>query len=101
MRLDAVWRVGIYPARRLRMLCIQAENDDGDLGEMARGVCEGLHLTSADQNAIRDQVLYVSERTHTGLIFLTAVVAPLLEKHRPDILRLDPLLAFLGDDVND
>jgi hypothetical protein len=48
--------------------------------KMARGVCEGLHLTSGDRNAIRDQVLYVSERAHTGLKFLTAVVAPLLEK---------------------
>jgi hypothetical protein len=83
------------------MLCIQAENDDGDLGEMARGVCEGLHLTNEDRNTIRDQVLYISERAHTGLVFLTAIVAPLLEKHRPDILRLDPLLAYLGDDVND
>jgi hypothetical protein len=103
---DILWALGrpafgIYPARRLRLLCIQAENDDGDLGEMARGVCEGLHLSNGDRNAIRDHVLYVSERAHTGLVFLKAVVAPLLEKHRPDILRLDPLLAYLGDDVND
>ena len=103
---DILWALGrpafgIHPARPLRTLCIQAENDDGDLGEMARGVCEGLHLTNGDRNAIRDQVLYVSERAHTGLRFLTTIVAPLLGKHRPDILRLDPLLAYLGDDVND
>ena len=103
---DILWAMGrpafrIYPARCLRVLCIQAENDDGDLGEMARGVCEGLHLTKADGNAIRDQVLYVSERAHTGDRFLTGVVAPLLEKYRPNLLRLDPLLAYLGDDVND
>jgi hypothetical protein len=35
---DILWALGrpafgIYPARRLRVLCIQAENDDGDLGE--------------------------------------------------------------------
>jgi hypothetical protein len=103
---DILWALGrpafgIFPARHLRILCIQAENDDGDLGEMARGVCEGLHLTDGDRNAIHDQVLYVSERAQTGLVFLTEIVAPLLEKHRPDILRLDPLLAYLGDDVND
>ena len=90
---------GIQPARPLRTLCIQAENDDGDLGEMARGVCAGLHLTAADRSAIHDRVLYVSERARTGHAFLSDVVAPLLEKHPSDILRFDPLLAYLGDDV--
>ena len=68
---------------------------------MARGVCEGLRLTNEDRAAIRDRVLYVSERARTGLGFLTGVVGPLLEKHPSDILRIDPLLAYLGDDVND
>ena len=27
------------------------------------------------------------------------MVAPLLEEHRPDLLRIDPLLAFLGGDI--
>ncbi len=102
---DILWALGreafgIKPARPLRILCIQAENDDGDLGEMARGVIAGLHLSAEDRDAIRDCVLYVSERTHTGHSFLGSVVAPLLEKHRPDILRIDPLLAYLGADVN-
>ena len=39
---DILWALGrpafgIRPARALRILCIQAENDDGDLGEMAGG----------------------------------------------------------------
>jgi hypothetical protein len=103
---DILWALGheafgIRPARPLRILTIQAENDDGDLGEMARGVCKGLNLSIKDQDAIRDRVLYVSERARTGSAFLTSVVTPLLEKHPPDILRIDPLLAYLGDDVND
>ncbi|MBA2271543.1 MAG: AAA family ATPase [Chthoniobacterales bacterium] len=92
---------GIQPARPLRILTIQAENDAGDLGEMARGVCDGLHLSAEERAAVGDRVLYVSERARTGPLFLSLVVAPLLAKHRPDILRIDPLLAYLGGDVND
>jgi hypothetical protein len=103
---DILWALGrpafgIVPARRLRILTIQAENDDGDLGEMVRGVCSALDLSAQDKGAIRDTVLYVSERARTGFEFLVQVVEPLLEKHRPNILRADPLLAFLGADVND
>lgn len=102
---DILWALGrpafgIQPARPLRILTIQAENDDGDLGEMARGVIKGLNLGEDDLAAIRERVLYVSARAHTGAAFLGEVVAPLLEQHRPDILRIDPLLAYLGDDVN-
>lgn len=103
---DILWALGreafgIKPARPLRILTIQAENDAGDLGEMARGVCTGLQLSSEDRAAIGDRVLYVSERVRTGSALLSLVVTPLLQKHRPDILRIDPLLAYLGADVND
>ena len=91
---------GINPARPLRILCVQAENDDGDLGEMSRGVCAGLHLSAEDRETVRDRVLYVSERASTGAGFL-AMLARLLKKHPSDILRIDPLLAYLGADVND
>jgi hypothetical protein len=103
---DILWALGrpafgIRPARPLRILCIQAENDEGDLYEMARGVCDGLSLSDGDRAAIRNRVFYASERGRTGTDFLKDVVAPLLKQHRPDILRIDPLLAFLGGDVND
>lgn len=32
--------------------------------------------------------------------FLDEVVEPLLAEHRPDIVRIDPLLAYMGGDVN-
>jgi hypothetical protein len=103
---DLLWGLGkpafgIVPARSLKILTIQAENDDGDLYEMVKGVCAGLKLESKELDVIRDTVLYVSERSRTGLAFLSEVVQPLLEQHRPDIIRLDPLLAYLGADIND
>ncbi len=106
MQQDILWGLsrpafGIRPARPLRILCIQAENDDGDLYEMTRGVCDGLGLSDEDRAAIRDRVFYASERGRTGAECLSDVVAPLLKQHRPDILRIDPLLTSLSGDVND
>jgi hypothetical protein len=103
---DILWALGrpafgIVPAGRLRILTIQAENDDGDLGEMMRGVAHAMDLTVEDMDSIRDTVLYASERSRTGTQFLLEVVEPLLAKYRPDIIRIDPLLAYLGADVND
>ena len=47
---DVQWSLGkeafgIKPTRPLRILTIQAENDDGDIGEMAQGVAHGMQLT--------------------------------------------------------
>jgi hypothetical protein len=103
---DILWGLGrsafgIAPARPLKILCIQAENDDGDLSEMARGVMDGLAISCEDRNALSERVLYATEQSRTGPEFLSSVVRPLLENHRPDLLRLDPLLAYLGADPCD
>ncbi len=103
---DLLWGLGrpafgIVPARPLRILTVQAENDDGDLGEMVRGVSTALNFTAEQKDSIRNSVLYVSERSHTGVSLLGEVIEPLLEKYMPDILRIDPLLAYLGADIND
>src|SRR5215472_6291589 len=54
---DLLWGLGkpafgIVPARPLKILTNQAENDDGDLGEMVRGVSEALKLTPEDKAAV-------------------------------------------------
>src|SRR5476651_1066826 len=71
---DMLWALrreafGIRPARPLRILCVQAENDDGDLGEMARGVIAGLRLSGEDREEIRGRVWYVSEKANIGQSF--------------------------------
>ncbi len=103
---DILWALGreafdIKPVRPLKILCIQAENDIEDLKEMGRGVRQALRITPEEADQIRDTVCYHTERRHTGIQFLEKVVKPLLERHKPDLLRIDPLLAFLGADPSD
>jgi hypothetical protein len=103
---DILWALGrpafgIKPSRRLRILCIQGENDDEDLGEMANGICGRLNLSQEERELVRKNVIYVSDCSHTGESFLQ-MVARLLEKYGPfDLLRIDTLHAYLGGDILD
>lgn len=106
VQMDVCWSIGkpsfgIHPARPLKILQIQAENDRGDLVEMIRGVWQAMGFDADAERLCLQNLLTASEKTRTGDIFLSEVVRPLLEKHSPDILRIDPLLAYLGDDPTD
>ena len=103
---DLCWSVGkpafgITPARPLKILQIQAENDGGDLHEMVAGVWKAMGFGPEEEKLCTANLHVVSEKTRTGSAFLSEVVRPLLRLHRPDIIRIDPLLAYLGDDPTD
>jgi hypothetical protein len=91
---------GIKPPQPLRILTIQAENDDGDLAEMSRGICAHLNLTDEERRQITERVVYIKEKTLTGMAFLHQL-RRLVEKYKPDLIRIDPLHAYVGGDVRD
>ena len=91
--------LGLVPARALRSLIVQAENDDGDLAEIRDGVIRGLALSEPDAEAACGSVLIVTEDTRTGATLCSEVLRPLLAEHRPDLLWLDPALAYLGGEA--
>lgn len=91
---------GIVPARPLRSLIIQAENDLGDLAEMREGIMTGLSFTERERALAGASVLVANEDTRSGEDFCAEVIAPLLAEHQPDILWIDPALAYLGGEAN-
>lgn len=104
MQAMVLWAIGrtlfgIQPAKPLKSLLIQAENDDGDLAEMRDGVLAGLELTAEEKKRATDNIIIVREDTRTGVPFFESVVRPLLAEHRPDLLWIDPALAYLGGEV--
>jgi RecA-family ATPase len=94
---------GIYPARPLKSLIVQAENDMGDIAEQAQGVIAGMGLDRNQDrgrvDAIFENVKFCRDTIHTGEAFCRAV-SKLIEKHSPDLVWIDPLLSFLGGDVS-
>src|SRR6266446_6739404 len=91
---------GIVPTRPLKSVIIQAEDDDGDLAEMFGGVCNHLKFTPAEFELVRENVITVHDNMHSGLSFFTKVVEPVLEAYRPDLLHINPALAYLGGEAN-
>ena len=87
---------GIAPARPLKSLFIQAENDDCDIAEMRDGVIAGLNLSPEDAELAKNSILVCREDSKTSTRFFAETVAPLLKLHKPDILWIDPALAYIG-----
>tara|TARA_R100001510_G_scaffold57738_1_gene67294 strand:- start:4337 stop:6661 length:2325 start_codon:yes stop_codon:yes gene_type:complete len=92
---------GIKPIKPLKSLIVQAENDTGDLAEALQDICGGMDiLENADtMEQIRENVNFFRDTVHTGERFVS-IMARLIEKHRPDIVFVDPLLSFIGDDIS-
>lgn len=105
MQAMVLWGLGLEmfgfkPARPLKSLLVQAENDDGDLAEMRDGVIRGLGLSEDERVRACEMVLVVREDQRTGLPFVQSVLRPLLEEHRPDMLWIDPALSYLGGEAS-
>ena len=105
MQLMIKWALGqavfgLEPAKPLKSLLIQAENDDGDLAEMKAGVFNGLNLSEDEQDEASKNVFVAQESSKTGYTLCSDVLDPLLETIKPDLLWIDPALAYLGGDMN-
>jgi hypothetical protein len=87
--------LGIEPSAQLKVLVIQSENDDGDLHEQLRGA-GGSPLDPDGEDAMTSRLFFASVDNLSGESFLRGLEF-YLSKHRPDIVVLDCLNAYLGD----
>lgn len=89
-----------YQGVGMRVLLIQAENDEGDLSEMCDGVLAGCEtLTEEEKRSarVRMQVTTVSDKSGENF---GVQLEGLIKKHEPDLVILDPAFAYLGGDSN-
>jgi len=83
----------------LKILIIQAEDDEGDVIEMA-GVVDNLGLTGAQKRLVDDNTVCVQVNSVSGPDF-HPVLEHLISQWTPDLVILNPLNAYLGDDDKD
>jgi hypothetical protein len=88
---------GITPKQPLKSLLLQAENDTGDLSEMARGVVNGLGLPVSK---IEHKLTVITETSVCGPAFHPWAKA-LIIKHQPDLVIVDPVFAYIGGNASD
>lgn len=96
---SGVTAFGLEPARPLRTLLCQAENDEGDLAEFRDGVCRGLDLNEETVRKGLENIFVLSEKSKTGAELCITLEA-LMVGQNYDLVIIDPALAYLGGDSN-
>jgi hypothetical protein len=94
---------GILPVRPLKSLILQAENDLGDQSEILQSVICKYGKGNCDERVraeLNDRLVFYRDNTHAGAEFLRVLEA-LVIRHQPDIVWIDPLMCYLGDDISD
>jgi RecA-family ATPase len=91
---------GISPhGKPLKSLIVQAENDEGDVAEALQGILKALDLTAEELEMVKANIVIVRDCTSTGERFVDRM-RRLVEKHKPHLAWVDPLLAFIGGDLS-
>jgi RecA-family ATPase len=83
----------------LKSLIVQAENDEGDVAEALQGILTALNLSPEELEQVKSNIVIVRDCTSTGERFVDRM-RRLVEKHKPHLVWVDPLLAFIGGDLS-
>jgi hypothetical protein len=89
----------IEPARPLKIILIQAEDDDADLSDMAK-IVEHLDFSERERVLIERNGWIETINDKVGVEAIAAIDA-VLEARPCDLLILNPYLAYLGADSKD
>lgn len=91
---------GITFRRPLKILVVQAENDDGDLAEMMEGAIRALQgMTMQQIKMACENIVWRRLSTMTGEDF-TKWLEKAIAATGADLAHIDPLLAYVGDDIS-
>jgi hypothetical protein len=94
---------GLIPVKPLKSLILQAENDQGDQAEILQSVfCKygKSQCGETERQLLNERLVFYRDNVHSGVDFIR-VLETLVMKHQPDIVWIDPLMCYLGDDISD
>jgi RecA-family ATPase len=92
---------GISPARELKVLLIQAENDIADMHDMMAGIAKMMQILGDidGRRLLRSNLIINHNVSDTGHDFILSMQR-LVDHHVPDLVIVDPLLSFIGADIS-
>ena len=89
----------VYQRQGMRILLVQAENDEGDLAEMRDGVLAGCDdLTDAEQALAKTRIDTCTICDKVSDVFVAELDVLLTEGGPYDLVMVDPAFAYLGGD---
>ncbi len=92
--------MGIRPNGPMRSLVVQSEDSDGDIGEVWVSIRHCMKLSPEDEALVTERVMIVTERVRRGVEFV-AHLRRLIGRHKPDLVWINPLQAFIEGDVTE
>jgi len=92
--------LGIETKRPLKSLIIQSEDSDGDVSEICFSITVAHQFTDEEREQVRANVLFIHEKVARGDAFI-AKLRQWCEKHKPDLVWINPLHAYAGCDITD
>lgn len=90
---------GIEVPKPLKVVVIQAEDDNDDLHEMSLGHHDHLKMTEDDWNTAHRKTVFIQHDTSTGEEFI-AYVRRVVKRHKPDLLIVNPLNSYIGGKID-
>jgi energy-coupling factor transporter ATP-binding protein EcfA2 len=91
--------LGIKPQRALKTVYVQAENDKGDIAEMFKGLLASLGISRLKHTTLIKNLKIYTEDSEYGSGFISNL-ATVLRTETPDLVLIDPLLSYIGGDIN-
>jgi hypothetical protein len=91
---------GVKPNGPLKSLVIQSEDSDGDVGEVAASIATIGALSDEDKALVNRNVIVCADRVTAGPEFIDHLRS-LVARNKPDLVWINPLLAYMGGDIND
>lgn len=91
----------MYRKKGMRILLVQAENDEAELAKMRDGVLQGTDTLTEDEKAqAQDRIIVCTINDRSGDRFSLALDNLLTELGPFDLVIVDPAFAYLGGDSN-
>lgn len=90
---------GIQPARPLRTTILQAEDDDFDIKKVVAGFKQGVGLDQEKCERISSMVR-VHRTRKTGKGFFEHALLPAMEKDKPDLVIVNPVMSFVEGNIS-
>ena len=89
----------VFQRQGMRILIVQAENDEGDLAEMRDGVLAGcVDLTDEEKAEACRRISFATVTDKSADAFAAVLDGLLVEKVPFDLVIIDPAFAYLGGD---
>lgn len=89
---------GIRTHRKMRILIIQAEDDDRYMGKLSESARQVMDLDDEEIRELDQNILFVRDKVNLGDKFFP-MLEYYIQKHKPDLVIPNPLYLYAGGDI--